>query len=270
MEAKSYHFVLLERKAGIATLTLNRPKERNALNQEMREELLDALNQISADPEIRAVLLCGAGDTFCAGGDLANLANSPPGAGFKRLETGHQVIRLIREMKKVAVAALQGHVVGAGLGLALACDFVVAAENCKFSAGFLKLGLVPDWGVSHTLPRLVGLTKAKDILLRSRTLDANEALQIGLIHSMAQTGSLFDQALKLALDFAQGPQAAMALCKSMLNQSPDLRLEELLAIERLAQDMCLQTEEHREGLAAFREKRAPNFVHPDSRNDKSN
>lgn len=254
-----YNYLIVEKLQEVCTITLNRPIELNALNMEIREELKYCLHDISKDDSIGAVILCGAGKSFCAGGDIGNMGEIKPNEGRKRMKSTHKLLRQMVDMEKPVICAVQGYAVGAGLGLALASDYIIAAEDAKFRASFTKVGLVPDWGTFYSLPRMIGMARAKEMILMAPTVDSQEAIKMGLINRVVPNEKLLEEAVKVAKELASGPRIAIALCKSILSKSFEMSLEEILDYESLAQDLCMRTPDHHEGIRAFREKRKPNF-----------
>jgi 2-(1,2-epoxy-1,2-dihydrophenyl)acetyl-CoA isomerase len=252
-----FEFLTSEKKDGVAVITLNRPNQLNALNMPIREELKAAFEDVNKDDEIGAVVLRGAGRSFCAGGDISTLGESEPNTGRKRLRNIHPLLRGIMDLDKPVICAVQGHAVGGGLGLALAGDLVIAAEDAKFCCSFVKIGLVPDWATFYMLPRLVGLAKAREMALMATVVDAKTALDWGLVSRVVPNDQLLDEAMKTAKRLAAGPRTAIALCKQIMAKSLDMNLEEVLGYEAFAQDLCMQTKDHREGIQAFKEKRKP-------------
>jgi len=253
-----YKDLIVERIDEVVIIRLNRPGELNALSIEMREELKLAFADVGSDNSVGAVVLCGAGKSFCAGGNINSMGGAKPNDGRKRLKIAHDVLRQIITLNKPVVCAVQGHAVGGGLGLALACDIIVAGEDAKFCASFTKIGLVPDWGTFYTLPRLVGMAKAMEMILLAPTIDAHSALNQGLITRVVSNDILMEEAVRIATELANGPRIALGLCKTM-RRSFEMSFEQALEYEALAQDLCMQTSDHLEGIRAFKERRKPAF-----------
>jgi enoyl-CoA hydratase/carnithine racemase len=247
--------VLETRQGSTAILTLNRPERRNALSMPMREALLAATDRIEEDRSIRAVVITGAGGHFCAGGDIAAMNQRDVAASRDRFRFGHRMVRAVMASQKPYLAAVEGWAVGAGMGMALICDTVIASEESGFGAGFGKIGLIPDWGLLHTLPRRVGEAKARQMLLYCETLRAAKALAIGLVDHLAPKGGALEAALARAEALANIAPQSIAMVKSYYVQG----LAETLEWERNAQSLVAMTADHAEGKAAFLEKRAPNF-----------
>ena len=243
----------------VATITLNRPDKLNAFTGSMREDLLDALRLCENDSSVRAVVVTGAGRAFCAGGDveyMSGLQKRSDVESFRKLlDAGRDVILQIATMPKPVIAAVNGIAAGAGCNLALACDYRIASEQAKLSESFVKIGLHPDWGGTWLLPRLVGRSRAMEILMTGRMVDAHEALAIGMIDRIAS--DLAAETAKLAQSLAAAPPLAVAGIKRavLASESNDLRAQ--IDLESEHQLACFQSSDGAEGLAAFFEKRTP-------------
>jgi len=241
---------------GVATLTLCRPKVRNALNAEMLHALQEALQRAQRDDDVRVLLLTGAGAAFCAGQDLTTFGQALRTGEIpdvQRLldETYHPVIRAIYDMPKPVIAVVNGAAAGAGMSLALACDLRIMAEDAFFTAGFIHIGLVPDSGFTFFLSRLVGPARAFELAATGRRVAAGEALRIGLANQVAPTESLLPVAQEMARQLAQGPARAIAWTKQLLQGVAGLGLEEALQAEAALQAQAITTAEHRQGVLAF-------------------
>jgi 2-(1,2-epoxy-1,2-dihydrophenyl)acetyl-CoA isomerase len=263
-EAAMAEEVLLERGDGIAMITLNRPDKLNAFTIDLHRALAAALDDIERDGTIRAVLLTGAGRGFCAGQDLAEraatMASGAP-AGGSALETWYNpLIRRLRRLEKPVVCAVNGVAAGAGANLALACDIVLAARSASFIQAFCRIGLVPDAGGSYVLPRLVGLARASGLALLGDKLPAVQAVEWGLIWRVVDDEALMSEATALARHLARQPTRALALIKQALDASFANTLDRQLDLERDLQKEAAATEDFREGVAAFIEKRPARFV----------
>jgi 2-(1,2-epoxy-1,2-dihydrophenyl)acetyl-CoA isomerase len=255
--------VLLSVDAGVATLTLNRPEKLNALNPEMHERLRSAFDSAARDQGIRAVLLTGNGRGFCTGQDLAERDVSP-GAPPIDLSVSlgsyyNPLVRRMRALAKPIVCAVNGVAAGAGANLALACDIVVAARSASFVQAFSKLGLIPDAGGTYFLPRLVGTARAMGLALLAEKLSADEAAQWGLIWKAVDDDKLQDEARALATALANGPTKGYGQLKRALYASAGNSLDAQLDLERDLQRELGLSEDYREGVTAFKEKRAPGF-----------
>lgn len=244
-----------ERQGATAVLTLDYPARRNALAVQMRAEIIAAMERIEADRDIRAVVLTGGGGTFSAGGDISGMDADDFAAGRERFRMTHRLVRLLIESSKPVIAAVEGWAVGAGLGLALCCDTIVAGAGARFMAGFGRVGLIADFGLLHTLPRRVGEGRARQILLYADPVEAEAAERIGLIDHVVPAGTALEAALQRAATFEQGAVLPVAMTKSFLAQG----LADALEWERNVQSMLFVTEDHAEGKAAFLQKRPPRF-----------
>jgi 2-(1,2-epoxy-1,2-dihydrophenyl)acetyl-CoA isomerase len=254
--------VRVEQADSVATLTLNRPEARNALDLAMREELEAALRSLDADAGVRVLVVRGAGEHFCAGGDVKFMQAKPMTAaeGEQRVEAMNRAILALARFRTPTIAMVDGYAVGAGCNLALACDLVVASDRARFGEVFARLGLVPDGGGTWLLPRRVGLARAKELVFTAEMVQATEAERIGLVNRVVPVAQLATETLALARRIADGPPRALAMAKSLLTRGIALDLETSLHWEALVQGLMIESADHREGLAAFFEKRAPRFM----------
>jgi 2-(1,2-epoxy-1,2-dihydrophenyl)acetyl-CoA isomerase len=244
----------------VATLTLDRPDALNSLTVPLKEELLATFRRLGRDRDVRALILTGAGRAFCAGQDLRERLE--PGATPLATEVRERYNPLILAMRSLGqpiIGAINGVAAGAGASLAFACDIRIAAENASFLLAFGRIGLIPDSGATWFLPRLVGPAKAAEIALTGDALSAADAERFGLVARVVPSESLPDEARALAVRLASGAPRAIALTKRALNRSWDATLEESLDYEAWLQGVAGATDDHREGLAAFVEKRPPRF-----------
>lgn len=247
--------VIAAREAGVLTLTLDYPARRNALALPLREALHDALEAAQAEPAIRAVVVTGAGGTFCSGGDISGMDVADAMAGRERMRRTHRLIRLMVAGRLPIVAAVEGWCVGAGLSLACACDTIVAAEEARFMAGFGKVGLMADLGLPFTLPARIGAGRARQMFLYGTQLSAEQAERIGLVDEVVPKGGALAAATAKARFLAAQAPLPIALTKRMLAEGLDRALED----ERHFQTMCFLSADHAEGKAAFLGKREPDF-----------
>lgn len=253
--------VLYEVNDSVATVTLNRPDSLNSLTVEMKEELLDTLRR--AGEEARAVVLTGAGRAFCVGQDLREHAdNLAQGKGLDDTVRRHynQIVLAIREMPAPVIAAVNGVAAGAGAAFAFACDLRVAADQASFSMAFTQIGLTADSGSSWTLPRLVGLGRATELLLLAEPVSAEYALQIGLVNRVVPSDTLVDNATELATRLASGPTTAYGAVKGALAYSSVLKFDEALELEARLQEECAETQDHLAATRAFLDKEQPTFT----------
>lgn len=255
--------ILLEIRDRVGTITLNRPDKLNAFAGTMREELIDVLQQAAGDDDVRAIIITGAGRGFCAGGDVPNMVRLRSEGdldGFNTLlGAGAVIVGTIREMEKPVLAAVNGVAAGAGCNLALACDFRLASRSAKFGQTFSRIGLAPDWGGTWLLPRLVGTARAFELMVSGRMMDADEALQQGLVQRVLADEDLQDAARALAQEMAAAPPLAVAAIKRLLQSSDSASLRDQLSAEQRAQTELFLSRDAGEGLAAFTEKRKPVF-----------
>jgi enoyl-CoA hydratase/carnithine racemase len=250
-------------QAGIATLTLNRPDKRNAMSDDMRSEFIDALERVAADKTIRAVVLTGAGRGFCAGGDISGMERrmkAPAGEiafnGWHRQQRVHHTQSLLYTMPKPVIAAVNGAASGLGADTALACDFIIASEWANFSWSYIHRGIIPDGGGMYFLPRRVGLPKAKELIFTGRKVDVDEALALGIVDRKTSAETLVADAQAWAVELSKGSGTALALGKTILNQSFELSAQQIFAQGSQAQGICYTSTEHRESVMAFLAKSA--------------
>jgi 2-(1,2-epoxy-1,2-dihydrophenyl)acetyl-CoA isomerase len=254
----SYETLLHELDGGVATLTLNRPEALNALNATLRRELLGALSATRKDDATRAVVITGAGRGFCSGADLRG---GPSEREFRRVVTSeyNPLIEAIRGLPKPVIASVNGVAAGAGVSLAFAADVVVAADDARFIPAFNRIGLVPDSGLTRTMVRALGRHRAFEILMGERQLGADDAEAAGLVAAVVPADRLAETTAELARRLAAGPTRAIGLTKRLVNAAEDAALTESLAAEAALQELAGRTEDHAEGVAAFGEKRDPQF-----------
>lgn len=252
--------ILLHIENGIATITLNRPEKINSFNREMSLLLQQKLDECASLHEVRCVYLTGSGKGFCAGQDLTE-AIDPHGPGMKKILIEHYnpIITRIRKMPKPVVAAVHGVAAGAGVNLALCCDVIVASRSAYFIQAFSKIGLIPDCGGTYFLPRLIGWQRASALMMLADKISADEALQMGMLYKVFPDDVFVEESKKIAHALSQMPTAAMGYTKHALNQSATNNFEEQLLLEDEVQQKAVLTEDFKEGVNAFLEKRAPVF-----------
>jgi 2-(1,2-epoxy-1,2-dihydrophenyl)acetyl-CoA isomerase len=256
-----YESIIFRKDKGVAVITLNRPETRNALDDKMNHDLSVVLDEIEKDDEVRAVVITGAGNAFCSGGHLAliqRLAESTIIGREGVLRGGKRIMR-IAGLEKPVISAVNGAAVGAGCNLALAGDIVIASESAVFSQIFVRLGLLPDDGGMFILPRLVGVTQAKRLCFTGDMVNAEEAERMGLVNKVVPAEELEAEALALAGRLAQGPTKAIGLMKTIINRGLSSDLAAVCEYEAQAQSILFQTEDFKEGMQAFLEKREPKF-----------
>jgi 2-(1,2-epoxy-1,2-dihydrophenyl)acetyl-CoA isomerase len=253
--------VLTVVKNGVALVTLNEPNSLNALSTAIVEGLTETFTSIKNDSTIRAVILTGNGRAFCAGGNIKGFSSvTSAAAGRKYMKEHINFLKDLAQMEKPVIAAVNGYAVGAGFSIALACDFVIASQNSKFSLGFHKLGLVPDLGGLYHLPRIVGMARAKELAFSDRTLSSYEAKEYGICLEVVEEGQLLCRAQEIAESFASSSTIAIGLAKSLLNHSFESSLDDILREEAMVQGIAFTTTDHKEGVRAFMEKTKPIFT----------
>ena len=259
-----YEHLLIKEESGILTITLNRPDKLNAFIGHMRRDLAEALEAAGSDRGVRVVVITGAGRAFCAGGDvnfMAELMDRHDSEEFARiLGSGRRVITSIRQMTKPVIAAVNGVASGAGCNLALACDLRIASTNATFSQSFLKVGLHPDWGGTYFLPRLLTPNKVCELFFLGEAIDASEALRLSLVNQVVAPEDLEAATQQLAERLRAAPPIALAAAKQAVYASQAADLDEMLRYETEAQLRCFESEDGREGVRAFIEKREPTFT----------
>jgi enoyl-CoA hydratase/carnithine racemase len=265
-----YEMITLAKNDHLATLTLNRPDSRNAINKRMMEELVAAIEDVAEDNSIRALLLTGAGKSFCAGADLDIM---PGGGKTEELgELGVEVLRSsflfkaskrimmgLQQMEKPTIAMINGACVGAGFDLALACDLRTASDDAKFMCGFVKLGLFPGFGATWFYPRAMGLGKAMEMLFTGDTITALDAKHIGMLNHVAPPEDLEKITMEMVLKIVNGPPIAIRMMKSQVYKGLISDLNTTLTDAAVCESITLTSKDHLEGITAFREKRPPSF-----------
>ncbi len=255
--------------ANVARITLNRPKSLNALNRELLEGLAHAASKALVDNSVRAVLLTGEGRGFCAGGDvkamaggsfLGNGGESPLEGALGGAAVLHKAITTLHRLPKPVIAAINGPAAGAGLGVAMACDILWAAQSASFSTAYSAIGLSPDGGTTHFLPRLVGAKVAAELFFTSRKFDAQEALRLGLVSRVFPDADLLPAAIELANSLAEGPTLAYASAKALLRTTGQQSLETQMEDERIGIMRSTTTEDFMRGVMAFATQQKPDFV----------
>jgi len=256
--------IQLRTEDGIAILTLDRPEVRNAVNDDMRGELMAALDRVNRDDGVRALVLTGAGKAFCAGGDIRAMQQrmqAPAGEvaynGWARQQRTHHALAALHDLPKPTIAAVNGASTGLGTDLAMACDFVIASEpHASFAWNYVLRGLIPDGGGMYFLPRRVGLSRAKALIFTGRTVRAPEALELGIADRLSTPEALLADAVAWARELGAGSRTAIALGKGILNQSFELQAEQVFGMGSQAQAICYTSDEHRAAVDAFLSKSA--------------
>lgn len=252
--------IIVDIEDRVATVTLNRPERLNTLDHDTLELLIEALDEVARSDEAGVVVLAGTGRVFCAGADQAEMVERKPQEWEPIVRRYLDPVRTIVGMDKPVIAALHGDTVGGGLGLALASDFRIAAEGIRLGAPFTPIGLAGcDMSAGWFLPRLVGLGAATEMMFTGRLVGADEALDIGLVHRVVAPDEFTDHVAEFAARLAAGPPIAHAWTKRAIHRSLGVDMDAEFEFEIFAQVQCIQTEDHHEGVAAFREKRRPEF-----------
>ncbi|MGE8205038.1 enoyl-CoA hydratase-related protein [Heyndrickxia sp. NPDC080065] len=253
-----YETVVYEVKNRVAWLTLNRPEKLNAFNEQMKIEVKEALKEAAKNTEVRSIVITGAGRAFCAGQDLQSVKEDTDYGDLLR-KYYNPMVQQMASIEKPIIAAINGTAAGAGLSLALACDFRLASEKSSYIEAFIHVGLVPDSGNMYYLPRIVGHAKALELAILGEKISANEAKNVGLVTQVISVESWDEEVTAFAEKLASMPTKTIGLIKRYLNQSWDSNLQEVLEKEAYAQKIAGQSSDHKEGIAAFLEKRKPLF-----------
>jgi len=255
--------VLYDAVDGVATVTLNRAANKNALGEEMRAGLAQCVDRIERDRAVRAVVLTGSGGAFCAGGDLRSMRSAElDNEGWReRMKNAHAWFVRLLSLDRPVVAAVDGPAFGAGFSLALAADFIVASPRARFCLSFMRLGLVPDFGALHTLPRIVGVQRAKELMLSAREVSADEAKALGIAFELAPPDQLLQRAQALAASFVNASPLAVSLVKRALAAGPT-DLHTMLELEADAQALCFGSAAHKAAVARFLDKQPALFQWP--------
>ena len=277
----AYQFIQVDRKEGVLLITMHDPTTRNALGQEMAQEMLQEFDRFEENPEDRVLLLTGTEPSFCSGANVKRFnrdiqqreeaTEDEPTLPWGKMEArlgsrtkqdislAPQVAFRLHELQKPSIAAVNGHAMGVGMGLAIACDIRLASEKAVFSEAFVRMGLIPGDGSCWQLPRLIGLSNTLLLQYTGDRVDGNEAYRMGLVSRVVPHEELLPAATELALRLAQGPTQSMSLIKYLVHRSQDTNLQESLEMARVAQELARQTEDHKEAVSAFLEKRKPEF-----------
>lgn len=253
--------VILEKKDKVAQIKMNCPKTMNALTDVLFAELAEATDDVIADETINVVVITGMDNAFCAGGDLKRLGKGfGVEEGYDYMKGFHSWVTKFTNMGKITIAAVNGFAMGAGFCIALMCDLVIASEKARFGMAFAGVGLIPDLSGMYTLPRLVGLQKAKELVFTGKRVSAKEGEQLGFVNAVCEEDKLADTVLTIANELANGPMVALRMAKRVMNQSPNLTLEQLLELEAQAQTICFQSKDHELAVKAFFNKEKPVFT----------
>ena len=276
-------FIKTESRDGVFILTMHDPATRNALGSEMAREITEALDRFEDDPEDRVLLLTGTEPSFCSGANVRGFSQrieereegaagggTPPPLPWGKMESrfarrrsseeGAAFVPLrLHQLQKPSIAAVNGHAMGVGMGVALACDIRIAAEKAQFSEAFVRMGLIPGDGSSWQLPRLIGLSNTLLLQYTGDRIDGNEAFRMGIVSKVVPDDAIMEASMGLASRLAKGPTQSLSLIKYLVHKSLETNLEESLALSHVAQEQARQTEDHKEAVRAFLEKRRPEF-----------
>jgi len=256
----TYNTINYEKAEGIGIITLNRPRSMNSLNSELLREMAAVLAEIADDDEVRVVILTGSEKFFAAGADITEIGNIATAADAHRfLKTAHAAFNGLENLEKPVIAAISGLALGGGCELLLACDLRICAENAVFGQPEIKIGVIPGAGGTQRLPRVIGLTKAKELLYTGDSMDAGEALRTGLVSKVVPVGAVLDEAKALAKKIARLPAIALRVTKDVVNTGMNLDLKSAILYEARCFEMLFDTEDQKEGMSAFVEKRKPVF-----------
>lgn len=265
MTASTFTMLELERRDGVALLALNRPDRLNAVDLVLRNEMLQAIDGLRRDPDLRALVLTGRGKAFCSGGDIQTMVAGQieAEAGRARLAAMGALVEMLVGFERPVIAAVNGIAFGAGFGLAMAADFVLASREARFCASFGRIGLVPDTGLHWTLPRRVGPARAKALIFATAEVGAEEALALGIADRLCDPATLVADALAFARGFAEASPTALSLSKEMIEISMSADLKTILRMEAAAQGIAFSTDYHRDAAARFVAKKPRRFPPPD-------
>ena len=277
----AHKFIRVKRKDGILLMTMHDPDTRNALGDDMAKEILDELDRFETDPKDRVLLMTGTEPSFCSGANVRRFNKEiqekeeapvekpalPWGKMEARLGThqqldphlGPRVVLRLHQLQKPSIAAVNGHAMGVGMGVALGCDIRIASEKAVFSEAFVRMGLIPGDGSSWQLPRLIGLSNTLLLQYTGDRVDGNEAYRMGIVSKVVSQEELMPAAMELATRLAQGPTQSLSLIKYLVHKSLEMDFEESLQMSHVAQDLARKTEDHKEAVQAFLEKRKPDF-----------
>lgn len=255
-----FKYIIYEKSEGIATLTLNRPEALNAFNKEVVEEVLQALEDIKADENIRVAILTGTGEkAFSAGADIKAMKGMNALKARELSLMGEKLCNALENLEKPVIAAINGYALGGGLEVAMACDIRIASETARMGQTEINIGLIPGWGGTPRLPRLIGKTKAKELIFTGRIIDAKTAEQLGIVNMVVPTDKLKEAVREFALEIASKAPVAIKVAKSLIDKGSEISLDAAIALEREGFGVVASTEDLQEGVSAFIEKRKPTF-----------
>jgi enoyl-CoA hydratase len=255
-----YKYIIYEKSEGIATITLNRPEALNAFSKEVVEEVLNAIEDVKADENVRVVILTGAGEkAFSAGADIKSMKGMNALKARELSQMGEKLCLALETLEKPVIAAINGYALGGGLEVAMACDIRIASENARMGQTEINIGLIPGWGGTQRLTRLIGITKAKELIFTGKMIDAKTAEQIGLVNMVVPQANFRETVRQFALELAQKAPVALKVAKALINKGAETSLDVALTLEREGFGVVASTEDLQEGVSAFTEKRKPVF-----------
>jgi len=255
-----FKFIIYEKSEGVATITLNRPEALNAFSKEVVEEILWALQDVKSDENVRVVVLTGAGEkAFSAGADIKAMAGMTALKARELSLMGESLCLALENLEKPVIAAINGYALGGGLEVAMACDLRIASENARMGQTETNIGLIPGWGGTQRLARLVGMTKAKELVFTGKMFDARAAEQLGIVNIVAPADKFRETVRQFALELASRPPVAVKVAKALINKGANMSLDSALALEREGFGVVASSEDFKEGVSAFTEKRKPVF-----------
>jgi enoyl-CoA hydratase len=255
-----FKYIIYEKNEGVATITLNRPEALNAFTKDVVEEILHALEDVKTDEAVRVVVLTGAGEkAFSAGADIKTMVGMTALKAREMSFMGERLCVGLENLEKPVIAAINGYALGGGLEVAMSCDLRIASENAKMGQTEINIGLIPGWGGTQRLTRLVGMTKAKEMVFTGRIIDAKTAEQIGIVNMVVPADKFRETVSQFAKDLASKAPVALKVAKALINKGSDIGLESALALEREGFGVVGSSEDLKEGVSAFAEKRKPVF-----------
>jgi enoyl-CoA hydratase len=255
-----FKYIIYEKNQGIATITLNRPEALNAFSKEVIEEILQALEDVKSDENIRVILLTGAGEkAFSAGADIKAMKGMNALKARELSLMGEKLCNALENLEKPVIAAINGYALGGGLEVAMACDIRIASENARMGQTEINIGLIPGWGGTQRLPRLIGKTKAKELIFTGKIIDAKTAEQLGIVNMVVPSDKFKETVQQFALELASKAPVALKVAKALINKGSEISLDAAIALEREGFGVVASTEDLQEGVSAFIEKRKPMF-----------
>jgi len=255
-----FKYIIYEKSEGIATITINRPEALNAFSAEVVSEILQAIEDMKADESVRVVVLTGAGEkAFSAGADIKAMKGMNALKARELSQMGEKLCSALENLEKPVIAAINGYALGGGLEVAMACDIRIASENARMGQTEINIGLIPGWGGTQRLTRLIGATKAKELIFTGKMIDAKTAEQLGLVNMVVPQDKFRETVRQFALELAQKAPVALKVAKALINKGAEISLDAAIALEREGFGVVASTEDLQEGVSAFIEKRKPVF-----------